>query len=171
MSNRSDFVIILQTTILYLRPKLETGLAMLAEVMALPEEAIPKDYAKASMELWEHFVNRKAPPEWLAVHREQVAERERANKDLVAITLNPVDDADAWWMHAEACSDSMPKQCRELVCGRGVTSIVVPRHIAEHFRDWAAGIPGWDMRPFRFFAMKGSHLVVLPGEIGEPIFE
>jgi len=156
MSKRGDFVTILQTTVLFLRPKLETGLDIISEAMKLPEEAIPSDLRKAAMEMWEHFVNRKAPPEWLALHREQAQEQERANKDLVTIAVNPVDDADAWWMHAEACSDSMPKQCIDLVCGRGVRSIAVPRHIAEHFRDWAAGIPGWEYRPFVFSDAKGS---------------
>jgi hypothetical protein len=158
MSKKSNFVTILQTTVLYLRPKLEIGLDLICEGMSLPEETIPGDYRKAAMELWEHFVNRKPPPDWFAVHREQVKEQERANKDLVTIAVNSVDDADAWWMHAEACSDSMPKQCIDLVCGRGVRSIAVPRHIAEHFRDWAAGIPGWEYRPFCFFDAKGAPL-------------
>ena len=158
MSKRTDFVTILQTTVLYLRPKLEIGLDLICEAMALPEEAIPENLRKAAMDLWEHFVNRKPSPEWLTRYREEKADQEKADKDVVQIELNRMADADLWWMSAEACADTMPKQCRSIVCERNVILLRVPRAVAEHFRDWGAGIPGWDARPFSFFDVEGKQI-------------
>lgn len=158
MRRRDDFLLILQTIVLYLRPRLEVGLEIMYVAMSLPEEAIPTNLREGAQELWEHYVNRKPIPGWLAEYREQKLAQEKASKDLVTIRLNPEADAQQWWMLAEGCSDTMPKACIPIVCGRGVEAIEVPRADAEHFRDWGRGIPGWDANgiPFLFLNKDGS---------------
>lgn len=156
MSRRDDFLLLLQTLVLQLRPTIKIGLNVMVEAMKLPNEAIPEDVGKAAIELWEHHNNSRKVPEWLAVYRAQKAQEEYETKDAVTIRLNPESDADQWWMSAESCAESMPRQCLDIVCGRAVHSIQVPRRVALNFAEWGAGIPGWDSAPFLFLNADGS---------------
>jgi hypothetical protein len=155
--NRYDFVTLIQTIILHQRPPLEIALRILEETMALPDEAIPKDLRGAAFNIWQWQMGRADKPSFIVDYEDTARRAQEEQEQSIRIRINHDVDCQSWWMHAESLSEAMPRACRDIVCGRGVKMITVPRATAEAFRDWGSGIPGWDDGPpFVFERIDGS---------------
>lgn len=155
---RYDFVTLVQTIVLHQRPPLEISIQILEAATDVPEEAVPKTSLRdAAFHLYQWKMGREGKPKFIQEHEDALREVEEEKKRAVRIRINREAEADTWWLTAEGLAEGIPKSCVDIVCGRGVEVLTVPRRDAEAFRDWGSGIPGWhEGPPFLFENVDGS---------------